>query len=251
LRSILSVLLLLHVVDDPSDMIVVELGATVLTAELDHVRTFFTFNFQDFGCHLASYRSRDFVFLEKLSEIFLHLGRVDRALNSVCNLPDMVINGQVVDDFSALNDVGKPVEEVRSCDVCVHKLAAWDVLGAHVSVESERNDVPFVYLCLAKGPHTVGLAIGLGSTSHSLTRTSAVLQAGHGHRLAVLRLPAQSHVFPGIVSGQSLIHHPWVHKKVRVARSHQWVWVKHCVHQALEVFSQVAAAVTRVVRIFV
>lgn len=122
-----------------------------------------------------------------------------------------------------------------------------------MSVQSERNEIPFVYLCLAKGPHTVGLAIatGLGSTSHSLTRTFAVLQAGHGNRLAVLRLPAQSHVFSGIVSGQSLIHHPWVHQKVRVARSQQWVWVKHCIHQALEVFSQIAGAVTRVVIIFV
>ena len=64
---LLSVTLLLHVIDDPFDVVVIKLGASILPAELDYVCSFFTFDLQDFGCKVARLRNLGRVVLEKLS----------------------------------------------------------------------------------------------------------------------------------------------------------------------------------------
>ena len=202
---LLSVTLLLHVIDDPFNVVVIKLGASILSAELDHVRSFFTFDLQDFGCKVARLRNLGRVVLEKLSKLFIHLGRVNRALNAVCDLPDTWINGQVVDHFAVLDYVGEPVKEIRSCDVCVHKVAAWDVLSAIMSVELERNDVSSLSLCFSEGPDTVCLATSLGSTSNCLTRASAALQRRHRCYLAISRIFTRMHILTGLFFAKRLI----------------------------------------------
>lgn len=231
--------ILLHVVDQPRDVVIVDLRATIFTTELDDVSALvlFSLNLHDLRGDLCRCRNLHLVLLEELSEFLIHFGWVNRPLDAVGDLPDMIVDSEVIDNFTARDHALEPIEEIWCGNLSGNILAAWKILSFNMCVQTECDD-SFLDLLFGKRTHAVSLAAALWPSTDRLASRSSVDQAGHGHFLPVLGYFTITHIEGRLFGSLFLVDNPRVHQNVCSAWPQEWIRVEHGVDQALELIGK-------------
>lgn len=154
-------------------------------------------------------------------------------MDAVGDLPDIIVNGEVVNNFTARDYALEPIEEIWCGNLGGNILAAWDILSLNMCVQTECDD-SFCLLLLGKRTHAVSLAAALWPSTDRLASRPSVDKAGHGHWLSLLGLFTSVHIGASFFSSHTLVNNPRVHHNVCSAWSQEWIRVEHGVDQALE-----------------
>ena len=122
-------------------MSIVEGCAASFTSEFYHVAVLVVLDFEDFSSNLSRNCSRrGRLFLEILAKVLIHLGRLNRSLDSVGNFPEFVIHTKVIDDFTRAYDRSQPVKQIWNGNFSLNEGAAGDFLTTDVRVKTQCDD---------------------------------------------------------------------------------------------------------------